>query len=139
MFLLEEITTDDGLIHQGLVAYPRDRGNTAIIWVHGLTGTFYGNAKLLKIFAERATNHGMAFGTFNNRGHDMIAGFRKIDQESPKGYTYTTIGAGYEVFEECVCDINAVIQFFVDQGYRKIILVGHSSGANKVCYYAGTV
>jgi alpha-beta hydrolase superfamily lysophospholipase len=137
MFFLEEITTEDGLMHQGLVAHPVGKRKTAILWVHGLTGTFYGNSKLLKIFAQELTKEGIAFGTFNTRGHDMIAGFRKIDPHNPKGYTYRTIGAGYEVFEECVFDLDAAVSFFWKMGYTNIILAGHSSGANKVSYYAG--
>ena len=48
-----------------------------------------------------------------------------------------TQGAGYEVFEESVHDIDAGISFLIDKGFSKIILIGHSTGANKVCYYTG--
>lgn len=139
MFSLEEITTKDGVIHQGLVAWPEKEGKTAFIWVHGLTGDFYSNTTLLSLFAENSNKKDFAFASFNNRGHDMIAGFRKIDTTSSKGYSYATIGAGFEIFEECVYDIDAAVDFFVQKGYKKIVLLGHSSGANKVSYYAGVV
>ncbi len=139
MFKLEEITTKDGLVHQGLVALPHNSGEIAYIWVHGLTGDFYGNTSMLTTLAEAFTQKGMAFGSFNNRGHDMITSFNKVDPSQPKGYSYVTIGAGYEKFEESIEDIDAAVNLFVKKGYAKIILIGHSSGANKVSYYAGTV
>ncbi len=138
MFSLEDLSTDDGLIHQGIIAEPEEGGSVAIAWIHGLTGTFYGNVSLITELARQTVRHKMAFGSFNTRGHDMIAGFRKIDPTRLQGYGYRTIGAGYEVFEECVQDIDAVIRYFLQKGYQKVILVGHSSGANKVCYYAGS-
>ncbi|KKS84986.1 MAG: hypothetical protein UV59_C0012G0079 [Candidatus Gottesmanbacteria bacterium GW2011_GWA1_43_11] len=35
-------------------------------------------------------------------------------------------------------DIDAGISFLINQGFSEIILIGHSTGANKVCYYAGS-
>jgi len=137
MFVLEDIQTKDGFIHQGLVAYPQLSSDTVLIWVHGLTGTFYGNSQLIRFLASESTKNGYTFATFNSRGHDMISGFKKVDENDPKGYTYATIGAGYEVFEESTYDLDSQILFFRNKGYKKIILLGHSSGANKVSYYAG--
>lgn len=137
MFELEEITASDGLIHQGIVSYPHEAGKKAVLWVHGLTSSFYSNTVLLRDVADRAVREGYAFGSFNTRGHDMITGIKKMDVKEEKGYTYVTAGAGYEVFEDCRFDIEGQIDFFVNKGYEKIYLLGHSTGANKVCFYAG--
>ena len=51
---------------------------------------------------------------------------------------YETVGAGVEHFPDCVKDIDAMVTFFTDLGFTKVILVGNSTGANKVCFYAGT-
>lgn len=68
----------------------------------------------------------------------MIAGLRRLDNSTEKGYQHILGGAGYEIFEQCIYDIDAVIAYMFAKGYRKIILLGHSTGANKVCFYAGT-
>lgn len=137
-FYFAEIITKDKLIHQGIYYKPKKSGRRAILWVHGLTGTFYNNIKLFELIAGASEKSGIGFAAFNNRGHDIVTGMRKIDSHEPKGYTKVSGGAGYERFEECVYDIDAGISFLAAQGYSEIILAGHSTGANKVCYYAGT-
>ena len=98
-FDLVETITKDGLVHQGIISRPVTKGKRAVLWVHGLTGRFYGDVKLMNLFAGECTKAGVAFAAFNNRGHDIIAGFHKIDPNEPAGYSRVTIGAGMEVFE----------------------------------------
>ena len=62
---------------------------------------------------------------FNTRGHDVVAGRGR-----------TLAGAAFERFRDCVPDLRAVIAFARRRGYRRIVLAGHSTGANKVLYYA---
>ena len=137
-FYLTENVTKDKLVHQGLFYQPKKKSKRAMLFVHGLTGTFYNHVKLFELFASACENSGIGFAAFNNRGHDIVTGIRKIDPKEPKGYTKLNGGAGYERFEDCVYDIDAGISFLVKQGYSEIILAGHSTGANKVCYYGGT-
>lgn len=137
-FYLTEIVTKDKLIHQGIFFRPKKPGKKAILWVHGLTSTFYGGVSIFEAFAETCEDKGIGFASFNNRGHDIVAGIKKIDPREPKGYTRVNGGAGYERFEDCVYDIDAGISFFLDNGYNEIVLAGHSTGANKTCYYAAT-
>lgn len=138
-FELVDIVTSDHYIHQGMIAEPQKKGDTAILWIHGLTGNFYSNTKGMNEIACRATESGMAFASCNTRGHDFVSSVRIIDTATEKGYAYGTIGAGVEEFTKCVEDIDAAVSFLAGRGYTKIILVGHSTGANKACYYAGTV
>ena len=88
----------------------------------------------MNLFADACDKKGMGFASFNTRGHDMVTGFHMIDIPN----TYRTIGAGYEKFEECVYDIDAAISYLASQGFSEVVLVGHSTGANKACYYAAT-
>jgi acetyl esterase/lipase len=44
-------------------------------------------------------------------------------------------GAAFEHFGESVHDIRATIALAVRSGYRRVILAGHSTGANKVLHY----
>lgn len=136
-FYLAEITTKDKLVHQGLFFKPSHKGEKAILWVHGLTSNFYGNIALLESFAAVCEKMGFGFASFNNRGHDMITGIKKVDRRKSKGYTSTTGGSGYEEFIQCDYDIDAGIEFLVHQGYSNVVIAGHSTGANKVCYVAG--
>lgn len=41
----------------------------------------------------------------------------------------------YEMFEDCLYDIDLAIKVAYDRGYKRIILLGHSYGGNKVIYY----
>lgn len=137
-FQLTEIVTKDDLVHQGIFYKPAKLGKKAVLWMHGLSGNFYSNVTLMAEFRKQCEQFGFGFASFNNRGHDLISGLRKIDSEKPKGYTHAPGGAGQEIFENCVYDIDAGVDFLVKQGFKEVILVGHSTGANKICYYAGT-
>jgi len=139
-FFLAQIATRDGILHQGIVFTPprpssaKATAGKALLWIHGLTGRFYGDVTFMNLFAEACGTSRMAFASFNTRGHDMITGFHKTDAPN----SYRTVGAGLEKFEECAYDIDAAVSFLVSQGFSEVVLVGHSTGANKACYYAAT-
>ena len=135
---LVETVTKDKLIHQGIFFKPRKSTKRALLWVHGLSSTVYSNTKLLNEFSEQCEKEGFGFASFNNRGHDSLTGIKKRDKRQPKEYTRISGGAGFEDFKDSALDINAGINFLVQQGFNEVVVVGHSSGANKVCYYAGT-
>lgn len=138
-FNLAEIVTKDKLFHQGVVAFPKVPGKRAVLWIHGLVSRFYSDTELMNRFADECTNRGMAFAAFNNRGHDYVTSTHKTDSKNPKGYVHTLIGAGVEDFAESTLDVDAAISYFADHGYSEVVLVGHSSGANKACFYSGTI
>lgn len=136
-YSLVEITTKDGLIHQGVYVEPPKKSKTAILFVHGLTSAFYHNLKLQSVLIEASGKKGIGYAAFNNRGHDFITSTYVVDKTSPKGKRHITIGAGVEDFSLCIDDIDAGVSFLKEKGYSSIILIGHSTGANKVCYYIG--
>jgi alpha-beta hydrolase superfamily lysophospholipase len=139
-FSLEEIVTNDGLVHQGIFFRPSQKAsNRAILWIHGLCGKFYGGVLMLEKIVSMCEETGIGMASFNSRGHDIAVSMHKKDSTKPSGYSYVTGGSGYEVFEECVHDIDAAVSFLVQQGFSEVILAGSSSGANKACYYAATV
>jgi pimeloyl-ACP methyl ester carboxylesterase len=133
-FQLVQCQTPDKLIHQGIYS-ESPSATRGIIWVHGLTGSFYGNVDLVNALANQALANTISFVSFNTRGHDCISGIRKIDTSIPKGYTHVMGGAGYEQFEESIYDIQGAIAFLQERGVRDVVLVGHSTGANKVSYF----
>lgn len=124
---LVRLRTRDGVWLDGVVAEPRRR-RAALIWVHGLGSVFSSGQPLIRELARRLNAAGIGYFKFNNRGHDIVA--RRGKQLG---------GAAFEHFGESVADIRAVIAFAVSCGYRKIVLAGHSTGANKALHYAARV
>lgn len=124
---LTRIKTRDSVSLHGVVVRPRRKSDTALVWVHGLGSNFAGGQTLIAELSERCAKRGIAYFKFNTRGHDIV----NRDTSQKKGLQ----GSGFERFEDCVRDIRAVIREAKRLGYRKIILAGHSTGANKVLYY----
>lgn len=52
-----------------------------------------------------------------------------------KDGSFKRCGCMYELFEDCIYDIDLAIQTAKDKGYKRIILLGHNYGCNKVIYY----
>ncbi len=129
MFTIESVITKDGIKLAGIVAYPKGRSKRAVIWVHGFTSKFYSGQTRNYELAKALAKQGTAFAAFNNRGQDVAVRFYKKDDSVIFG------GAGFEKFTDCVYDIDAYVNFFLAKGYTEIILIGHSTGANKVAYY----
>jgi len=125
--------TEDGLELHGLFCSPADReaNGMALLHVPGFTGNFY-EEKFVDYIAERVTKRGCAFLAVNTRGHDYLSGFiRKTDS----GITYVQIGGAYEIFEECIFDVKAWIDFLRGRGYSRVILEGESLGTLKTVFY----
>jgi len=137
-FYLAEIVTKDKLVHQGMFFRPKKPTKKAILYVHGLTDNFYGDLSTLEALSERSEKEGWGLASFNTRGHDIVASVKKLDPQNPKGQTSVSLGSSYENFADCVYDIDAAITFLKKQGFLQVILAGISTGANKVCYFAGT-
>ena len=125
--LLTHIKTRDHILLDGIVIEPRKKSDTALVWIHGLGSNFAHGQKLIKELSQLCTKNKIAYLKFNTRGHDIV----NRDTFKKKGLQ----GAGFEKFEECVLDIRAMIRYARSLGYKKIILAGHSTGANKVLYY----
>ena len=86
MFELVEITTKDKLIHQGIFFRPQKPVNKALLWVHGLTSTFYGNISLLNELAQQGEAHGFGFALSSNRAKQASTIFFK----PPSGFSSIT-------------------------------------------------
>jgi pimeloyl-ACP methyl ester carboxylesterase len=122
---LARLRTRDDVHLDGVFAEPSRRSETALIWVHGLGSVFSSGQPLIHELSLRLTRAGIGYFKFNTRGHDVVAGRGR-----------TLAGAAFERFRDCVLDLRAVIAFARLRGYRRIVLAGHSTGANKVLYYA---
>jgi alpha-beta hydrolase superfamily lysophospholipase len=122
---LTKIKTRDGVTLEGIAVLPRRKSNTALVWLHGLSSRFSSGQTLIKELSAACQKSGIGYFKFNNRGHDIV------NRDLPEKLG----GAGFEKFEDCVLDIRAMLNFAGNLGYKKIILAGHSTGANKALYY----
>jgi pimeloyl-ACP methyl ester carboxylesterase len=125
---LVRIRTRDGVFLDGLITEPRRRGRLAVIWVHGLGSVFSSGQPLIGALAKHLNGAGLAYLKLNTRGHDVVA--RAGNRLA---------GAAFERFGESVSDIRAMIDLARRAGYRRVILAGHSTGANKVLHYVARV
>lgn len=120
--------TRDGVILDGLAVEPRGRRHTALVWVHGLGSTFSSGQPLVGVLSGRLARAGIGYLKLNTRGHDTVA-----------RHGGRLAGAAFERFGESVADIRAMIELASACGYRRVVLAGHSTGANKVLHYAARV
>jgi pimeloyl-ACP methyl ester carboxylesterase len=118
------VETTDGLTLHGLLNEPEDTSKTIIIHLHGCGGNFYGN-RYFGLLAKAVCDLGVAYLQTNNRGAGVY--------EFEKGTV--PHGVALEKFEDCLLDIDAWIEFALQQGFENIILEGHSYGTEKSVYY----
>jgi alpha-beta hydrolase superfamily lysophospholipase len=121
---LVSVSTRDGVVLEGVAAHARGRRRTALIWVHGLGSTFSSGQPLIRALSARLNAAGIGYLKLNTRGHGVVTRAGK-----------RLAGAAFERFGESVHDIRATIALAVRSGYRRVILAGHSTGANKVLHY----
>lgn len=106
--------------------YGENFGDICVIITNGNCGNVFEN-KFLRDVGENLEKNNISFIYAHNSG-----AFHRIDTLTKNGQP---IGNTYELFENCVEDLQAYIDFVNDCGYKHIILGGHSYGANKVIYY----
>lgn len=122
--LLTKAKTRDGVVLEGIAVAPQRRTRTALVWLHGLGSRFSSGQTLIAELSKRTHQSGIGYFKFNTRGHDIVAKGNK-----------SFLGSAFETFEDCIYDIRAVIALAKRLGYQRIILAGHSTGANKALYY----
>lgn len=123
-----QIPTENGSILDS-VLFSQKPSETVVIAITGIHGNFYSNPFYVN-FGE----------TFNRVGIDFIYAqtrnaFGKIPIINHLTGQPEHIGSFNEDFNDAVGDVRAYVDFAEKQGYKNIILVGHSLGANKVIRY----
>ena len=121
---LVSVRTRDGVVLDGVAAHPRGRRRTALLWVHGLGSSFSSGQPLIRALSARLTTAGIGYLKLDTRGHGLVA-----------RAGHRLVGAAFERFGASVHDIRAAIALAVGSGYRRVILAGHSTGANKALHY----
>ena len=130
MFRLN-VPTKRGVILNGVLFRQDEKKNTdtVMIAITGIHGNFYSNPFYYNIG-----------DTLNAGGIDFVYAqtndaFGQIETLNINTGQNEIIGSWNERFCYTDEDINAYINFAESEGYKNIILAGHSLGANKVIYY----
>lgn len=126
-----DVPTRRGVVLNGVLFRPqRERkADTVMIAITGIHGNFYSNPFYYNIG-----------DTLNAGGIDFIYAqtndaFGRIKTVNVNTGQEELIGSWNERFSYTDEDIDAYLTFAEREGYRYIILAGHSLGANKVIYY----
>lgn len=117
-----QVQTTDGMWLHGLFIEAK-KPKAVFLNVHGTASNFY-EEDFIEVMTEKFLDEGISMLSTNNRGTGVYDAWDKK-------------GAASEIFEDCLIDIDAWIEFIIEKGYTKIILSGHSLGTEKVVYYMG--
>lgn len=123
----------DGLRLSGLLYEPRRRSREAAIYLHGNgDSSIFTSARRTNEIGEALTRANIAFLPFDNRGAHRIKWMKRRE-----GVDYVPVDGGmaHELIADCVHDIDGALRFLRSRGYRRFHLIGHSTGANKICVY----
>lgn len=119
--------TTDGL-RLPMVHFESDTKDICVIFIHGMCQTIIDNYFAI-VCGETLSKNNIGFIYEHNRGHSIENDILMKDG------SYKRYGCMYEIFEDCIIDIDLAMQRAKDLGYKRFILMGHSYGCNKLIYY----
>ncbi|MFZ6034923.1 MAG: DUF1749 domain-containing protein [Patescibacteria group bacterium] len=128
---LHKAYSTDGIELDAILFEPKKRTEKIVIHVHGKEGHFVQN-HFVSHLGYKYAESGFAFLTFNNRGHDYMADLLK---KTSSGYIWEQGGSMFDILEDSQFDIQGVVNYAKDLGYKEIVLQGHSLGPHKICHY----
>lgn len=121
------VQADDGVLLPAL--WYVAGGTQVVIYVHGAgSSSIIRSPHMTDTFGRLCNQHGLDFIAFNNRGAGYMTKFDTVQGQSYMG------GMAYEVIRDFVYDLSGVIKWAAQSGYDSAVLVGHSTGANKIVY-----
>ena len=122
--------TSDGVELTG-VLYDGGK-DTLIIHLHGWCGNFYEN-NFVQVLGNDFARNKISFFAVNTRAHDYRC---DLKVKTKDGYTSVTGGGAVDDFYSAYIDIKSTVKYFEKLGYKRIIVQGHSTAAQKAMYYA---
>lgn len=124
----------------GLLFTPDKPTHKAAIWLHGMRSSIFYNSTWINALGHQLTDRGIAVLAFNNRGADDAKRLRlATDKPSEEEDGRFQGGSFYELIADCVHDIDGAVEHLRQQGFSEFYLLGHSTGANKICAYDARV
>ena len=124
-----DVETERGTLLNGVLFSSEKKADTVVIAITGIHGNFYSNPFYYNI-GDTLTAGGIDF--IYAQTNDA---FGQIQTFNVKTQTPELIGSWNEDFNYVDEDIEGYLKFAHKEGYKNIILAGHSLGANKVIYY----
>ena len=130
------LLSTDKLKLPGLLYTPEKPTKKAAVWLHGMgdSGAFY-NPERINALGMALTGKGIALFAFNNRGAHNSKLLYIAEDTLPKDERRVQLGTHYEKIIDSVKDVDGAAAFLASLGYEELYLMGHSTGANKVCVY----
>lgn len=111
-----------------MIHFESNKKDICIICIHGMCGTIIDNY-FATVWGKLLAKNDIGFIYEHNRGHSIE------NDIVMKDGSFKRCGCMYEIFEDCIYDVDLAIQTAKEKGYKRIILLGHSLGCNKVIYY----
>jgi pimeloyl-ACP methyl ester carboxylesterase len=133
---LVSITSSDKLRLPGLLYSPAKPTKSVAIWLHGMgdNGIFY-NPPRINSLGQSLNAQNIALLAFNNRGAHNSKTLNVVDESLSEDEQSYQGGTYYEKIADCVHDIDGAVAFLKERGFSTFYLLGHSTGANKICAY----
>lgn len=119
--------TEDGL-RLPLIHFNSTQKDICIIFIHGMCQTIIDNY-FATVCGNTLIKNNIGFLYAHNRGHSIENDILMKDG------SYKRYGCMYEIFEDCLYDIDLSLKKAKELGYKRFILMGHSYGCNKLIYY----
>lgn len=121
-------TAEDGVKLSGLLMQPAKGADTdmLVVWIHTRQLSF-AEPEYVGI-GRRAAQAGVPFLTVNTRGHGF-GSWSRGGEDPVLG------GSAWEVFTDCVYDLDAWLAQAREQGFRRVVLCGHGFGGAKSLHY----
>lgn len=124
---INDAYTKDGL-RLPIIHFESNKKDICVIFIHGMCETIIDNY-FATVWGKILLKNGIGFVYEHNRGHSIE------NDIAMKDGSFKRCGCMYEIFEESIYDIDLAIEKVKEFGYKRIILLGHSYGCNKVIYY----
>ena len=134
---LISFNSSDKIILSGLLYTPSAASKKAVIWLHGMgDGSVFYSVERTNALGEALARAGIASLIFNNRGGGGYKKTLRVDDDTlPEEDRFYQGGTHYELISDCIKDIDGAVRYLKQFGYSELYLVGHSTGANKICVY----
>ena len=124
---INDAFTEDGL-KMPMVHFESNEKDICVICIHGMCDTIIDNF-FATVWGKELSKNNIGFIYEHNRGHSIE------NDIVMKDGSFKRCGCMYEIFEDSIYDIDLAIKVAKDKGYKRVILLGHSYGCNKVIYY----
>ncbi len=124
---ISDAYTIDGL-KLPMVHFESKEKDICVLCIHGTCGTIIDNY-FATVWGKLLAENNIGFIYEHNRGHSIE------NDIIMKDGSFKRYGCMYEIFEDCIYDIDLAIETAKNKGYKRIILLGHSYGCNKIIYY----